>query len=88
MSRTDANTLMYVDDGWANARSAGTGIGSTETEIDSTTSSTASSAATMAANATMSAANMAAGAARMAYGHAMGDEASKQAGKEAIWGKQ
>lgn len=36
----------------------------------------------------MTAANMAAGAARMAYGHAVGDETAKQAGKEAVWGKQ
>lgn len=66
-----------VDDGWANASSTGTGIGAT-----------ASTAASTAAGAAMSAANMAAGAARMAYGHAVGDEAAKQAGKEAVWGKQ
>ena len=76
------------DDGWANARSTGSGIGATATSIGSTAASTAGAAASTAASAAMSAANMAAGAARMAYGHAVGDEQTKQAGKEAVWGKQ
>ncbi|GJE98144.1 hypothetical protein PsYK624_143660 [Phanerochaete sordida] len=71
------NENSNKDDGWANARSTGTGIGAAASSVASTATSTA-----------MSAANMAAGAARMAYGHAVGDEQAKQAGKEAVWGKQ
>ena len=66
-----------ADDGWANARSGGSGIGSA-----------ASTAVNTAASAAATAATMATGAARMAYGHLAGDEATKQSGKEAIWGKQ
>ncbi|EKM55901.1 uncharacterized protein PHACADRAFT_144819 [Phanerochaete carnosa HHB-10118-sp] len=84
------NENSNKDDGWANARSTGTGtgIGSTGSDLTSTAASTASSAASTAASAAMTAANMATGAARMAYGHAVGDEKAKQAGKEAVWGKQ
>jgi uncharacterized protein YjbJ (UPF0337 family) len=46
------------------------------------------SAANMATSAASSAANMAAGAAKLAYGHATGDEASKRAGAEAVWGQE
>ncbi|KAI0048532.1 hypothetical protein FA95DRAFT_1557889 [Auriscalpium vulgare] len=41
-----------------------------------------------AANAAYGAAGVASGAAKYAYGHATGDEATKQAGSEAVWGKQ
>ncbi|KAF7796757.1 hypothetical protein EIP86_007940 [Pleurotus ostreatoroseus] len=69
------NENSNEDDGWANARTGGSS-GITGTAWD-TASGVASSAATMAG-----------GAARMAYGHIAGDEDAKQAGKEAIWGKQ
>lgn len=67
----------FTDDGWANTSSQGTGIGAA-----------ASSAASTASSAATTAASMATGAARMAYGHIAGDESTKQAGKEAIWGKE
>lgn len=54
--------------------------GSMGETVDSYTSQAASAAST--------AASMATGAARMAYGAAVGEESHKQAGKEAIWGKQ
>lgn len=76
-----AHEGLCPDDGWANARPTGTGIGMT-------TVSAADNVASTAASAAKSATNMAAGAARMAYGHAVGDDVTKQAGKEAVWGKQ
>jgi len=82
------NENSNKDDGWANARSTGSGAGSTASDFGSTAMSAAGTAASTGASAAMSAANMAAGAARMAYGHAVGDEQAKQAGKEAVWGKQ
>lgn len=60
----------------------GTGAG-----IGSQAYSTATSIASGAAGVAAGAAGMASGAARMAYGHATGDEATKQSGKEAVWGK-
>ncbi|THG98709.1 hypothetical protein EW026_g3518 [Hermanssonia centrifuga] len=75
------NENSNKDDGWANARSTGTGT-------NSTVGSTLGSATTTAASAAAGAATIASGAARMAYGHLSGDEATKQAGKEAVWGKQ
>ena len=71
------NIWFGADDGWANVRPSGTGIGATGSGALAAASSTASSAATMTT-----------GAARMAYGHLAGDEAAKQAGKEAVWGKE
>ncbi|KAI0811141.1 hypothetical protein BC629DRAFT_1437059 [Irpex lacteus] len=75
------NENSNKDDGWANARSTGTGSGSG-------IGSTASTAASTAASAASAAANLATGAAKFAYGHAVGDEATKQAGAEAVWGKE
>lgn len=77
--------VSSADDGWANATVApGTGSGSSGTGIGSFASGAANTATAIAA----SAAGVSVGAAQMAYGHAMGDEATKQAGKEAVWGKQ
>jgi len=73
------NENSNKDDGWANVRA---------TTGDGNISSTANSAASQAASAANAAANFATGAAKFAYGHAMGDEASKQAGREAIWGTE
>ncbi|CAL1703660.1 unnamed protein product [Somion occarium] len=72
------NENSNEDDGWANARTetAGSGAGSTASGAFNAATSTASSVA-----------GVAAGAAKMAYGHAVGDEASKQQGREAVWGK-
>ncbi len=75
-TRTTNNSTINVDDGWANAAARTTGPGITGAAWD-TASGAASSAATMAT-----------GTARMAYGHIAGDEDAKQAGKEAVWGKQ
>ncbi|OCH89112.1 hypothetical protein OBBRIDRAFT_836096 [Obba rivulosa] len=76
------NENSNKDDGWANAsRSTGSGAAGTATGVTSGVVNTAASAATTAAS-------MAGGAAKMAYGHLAGDEATKQAGKEAVWGKQ
>lgn len=47
-----------------------------------------SGAANTASSYAASAASVAAGAAKVAYGHVAGDEATKEAGKEAVWGKQ
>ncbi|EMD34436.1 hypothetical protein CERSUDRAFT_107610 [Gelatoporia subvermispora B] len=70
------------DDGWANVTShPSTGLGSSATGAATGVMNTATVAAT-------SAATMAGGAAKMAYGHLAGDEGAKQAGKEAVWGKQ
>ncbi|KZT67795.1 hypothetical protein DAEQUDRAFT_728794 [Daedalea quercina L-15889] len=74
------NENSNKDDGWANASSAPSSTGAT---TGSTVPSYASNATTAATNA----ASVAAGAAKLAYGHAVGDEATKQAGKEAVWGK-
>ena len=74
--RIPANHYFPVDDGWTNTRTGGSGIGGAASEALSSASSAANSAATVAG-----------GAARMAYGHLAGDEATKQAGKEAVWGK-
>ena len=82
------NDCPHADDGWANARSIGSGAGSTATKLGSTAANTAGTAASMAANATISAASLASGAVRMAYGHVVGDEDQKQVGREAIWGKE
>ncbi|EPQ58583.1 hypothetical protein GLOTRDRAFT_36620 [Gloeophyllum trabeum ATCC 11539] len=69
------------DDGWANAinppKSTGTGASRTTSGLTSTATSAVTGAASMAT-----------GAAKLAYGHVAGDEAAKQAGKEAVWGKQ
>ena len=65
--------VLLPDDGWANARTGSTAFGGV---------------AGAAVNTASSAANMATGAARLAYGHLAGDEAAKQAGKEAVWGKE
>ncbi|KAH9842556.1 uncharacterized protein C8Q71DRAFT_733397 [Rhodofomes roseus] len=67
-------------DGWANATNAPSSTGAT---VGSTASSYGASATTAAENA----ASVATGAAKLAYGHAVGDEVTKQAGKEAVWGK-
>jgi len=61
------------DDGWANA-----------TNAKSTTSGVGSTSTSMLSGA----ASVASGTAKMAYGTVAGDEAAKQAGKEAVWGKQ
>ncbi|KAH9926138.1 uncharacterized protein B0H18DRAFT_1094758 [Fomitopsis serialis] len=74
------NENSNKEDGWANATNAPSSTGAT---AGPTASSYASNATTAAA----SAASVAAGAAKLAYGHAAGDEATKQAGKEAVWGK-
>jgi len=76
---TDIDPLSQTsnkDDGWANA-TTGSGAGSTGSGAVNTATSYASSAASIAT-----------GAAKMAYGHVAGDEATKEAGKEAVWGKQ
>ncbi|KAH8102930.1 hypothetical protein BXZ70DRAFT_1006113 [Cristinia sonorae] len=68
-----------ANDDWAKSRnSAGTGVG---------VASAASGAVNSAASVAYSAAGVAAGAAKLAYGTAVGDEASKKAGREAVWGK-
>ncbi|KAH9929641.1 hypothetical protein B0H21DRAFT_109906 [Amylocystis lapponica] len=66
-------------DGWANA---------SQTRSESDGHDGTSSAYDTAASYASGAASVASGAAQMAYGHVVGDEASKQAGKEAVWGKQ
>ncbi|KZT11614.1 uncharacterized protein LAESUDRAFT_741047 [Laetiporus sulphureus 93-53] len=74
------NENSNKDDGWANASGTGADAGgwsSTASDAVDTTSSYAASAATVAAGTT-----------KMAYGHVVGDEATKQAGKEQVWGKQ
>ncbi|KAL0946976.1 hypothetical protein HGRIS_013126 [Hohenbuehelia grisea] len=70
------NENSNKDDGWANAT---TNPGRT---------ATTQTATGMVSNAASGAATMATGAAQLAYGHAMGDEATKTAGREALWGKQ
>ncbi|KAI0075835.1 hypothetical protein K474DRAFT_1663842 [Panus rudis PR-1116 ss-1] len=71
------NENSNKDDGWANARSTSTGAGAT---------SAASGVGNSATSAASTAANVASGAAKFVYGHAVGDEATKQAGREAVWG--
>ncbi|OSX64804.1 hypothetical protein POSPLADRAFT_1044253 [Postia placenta MAD-698-R-SB12] len=70
------NENSNKDDGWANATDA------------PSSRSTVSGAANTASSYAASAASVAAGAAKVAYGHVVGDEATKEAGKEAVWGKQ
>lgn len=85
-SLNDLHSFEYVvhplaDDGWANATS-------TPDAGASGISSTVSGATNTATAVAASAAGVAVGAAQYAYGHAMGDEQTKLAGKEAVWGKQ
>jgi len=72
-------------DGWANAS---TGTRSTTSGLGSSASGAAAGVVNTAASVAAGAATVAGGAAKMAYGHLAGDEATKQAGKEAVWGKQ
>jgi len=74
------NENSNKQDGWANATNA-------PSSTSATAGSTAPSYASSATTAATSAASVASGAAKLAYGHAAGDEATKQAGKEAVWGK-
>ncbi|KAI0340114.1 hypothetical protein BDW22DRAFT_440084 [Trametopsis cervina] len=72
------NENSNKDDGWANVRSTSvSGVTSTTQRATGAVGSAASAAA-----------NFATGAAKFAYGHAMGDETTKQAGAEAVWGKE
>jgi len=67
------NENSNKDDGWANV---------------SQTGPASADARGTATGYVSSAAGVAAGAARLAYGHVAGDEQAKQAGKEAVWGKE
>ena len=78
-------TATSLDDGWANATDAA--LSTRGASAGSTSSSYASGAANAAADVAWGAADVTAGAAKLAYGHAVGDEATKQAGREAVWGK-
>lgn len=71
------SSLIYADDGWANATREPGSTTASSTGIVNNAMDVASGAATVAG-----------GAARMAYGHAVGDEALKAAGKEQVYGKQ
>ncbi|TFK45990.1 hypothetical protein OE88DRAFT_1668386 [Heliocybe sulcata] len=64
------------DDGWANATTT------------KSTGTTTSGVGATASNVVSGATSVATGAAKLAYGTVAGDEAAKQAGKEAVWGKQ
>jgi hypothetical protein len=70
-----------VGDGWANATD-------NRPNISGPSAGSGQGMAANASNVAWGAANTASGAAKMAYGTVLGDEATKQQGKEQVYGKQ
>ncbi|KAH6918636.1 hypothetical protein BKA70DRAFT_1247776 [Coprinopsis sp. MPI-PUGE-AT-0042] len=74
------NENSNKDDGWANTTA--------RPNVSGPSAGSGQGMAASASHVAWGAANTAAGAAKMAYGTVLGDEATKQQGKDQAWGKQ
>ena len=75
------NENSNKDDGWANATFE-------RPPVSGPAAGAAGGITAKATDVAWGAANTAAGAAKLAYGTVLGDEATKQQGREQVWGKQ